>query len=99
MLNDLLQYPTDKQLEVTDANLAKQKDKDQIYLCQMLQEKKLGLDYEDLRSTCKHEHLPMYVIHVGQDVCLRCDKQAVVSSHYNKFVSRVKRLHYNQRRS
>ena len=30
--------------------------------------KKLGLDLEDLRSTCKHEHLPMHVIHVGQDV-------------------------------
>ena len=43
MLNDLSQYPFDKQLEVTDANLAMKKQKitsileaqDHIYLCPM----------------------------------------------------------------
>ena len=30
--------------------------------------KQLALDSEDLRNTCKHEHLPTHDLHVGQDV-------------------------------
>ena len=30
--------------------------------------KQIGLDSEDLRNNCKHEHLPTHDLHLGQDV-------------------------------
>ena len=49
----------------------------------------LGLQSDDIRKADKHEHLPPCW---SRSDVPRCDKQAVASNHYNKFVSRAKKL-------
>ena len=67
MSHDLSQHPFVKQLEVTNANLAEQKHKSDLPMSSATR-KQIGLDPEDLRNTCKNEHLPTHDYHVGQDV-------------------------------
>ena len=53
----------------------------------------LGLQSEDLRKADKHEHVPTHdYLYWSRCDVLRCDKQLLVSSHYNKLVSRAMKL-------
>ena len=62
-----MQYPFDKQLEVTDANLASRSARSDLPMSNAARQQ-LGLQSEDLRKAEKHDHLPTRDYHIGQDV-------------------------------